>query len=137
MTALNPRKSFKNTIRNSILLFSVGLVAIFSLAIYITLYFVGTQRIEQQNIKNNQLVAETLSNQIQAYETFIDKNFERPVAYQGTDVLNNQSAVYELLYQFVNQQTIKSVFYIVDPDGETLFTNAISEIGRASCRERV
>ena len=127
MTALNPRKSFKNTIRNSILLFSVGLVAIFSLAIYITLYFVGTQRIEQQNMKNNQLVAETLSNQIQAYETFIEKNFESPIAYQGTDVLYNQSAVYELLYQFVNQQTIKSVFYIVDPEGQTLFTNAISE----------
>ena len=132
MTQVHPRKSFKSTIRNSILVFSIGLVAIFSLAIYITLYFVGTQRTEQQNIQNNKAVAEQLQTQVQAYESFIDKNFVNPIAYQGLDVLKNQSALYELLYQFVNTQSIKSVFYIVSNEGETLFTNAITETPYAS-----
>lgn len=132
MAQVHPRKSFKSTIRNSILVFSIGLVAIFSLAIYITLYFVGTQRTEQQNIQNNKAVAEQLQTQVQAYESFIDKNFVNPIAYQGLDVLKNQSALYELLYQFVNSQSIKSVFYIVSNEGETLFTNAITETPYAS-----
>lgn len=132
MAQVHPRKSFKSTIRNSILVFSIGLVAIFSLAIYITLYFVGTQRTEQQNIQNNKAVAEQLETQVQAYESFIDKNFVNPIAYQGLDVLKNQSALYELLYQFVNSQSIKSVFYIVSNEGETLFTNAITEAPYAS-----
>lgn len=132
MAQVHPRKSFKSTIRNSILVFSIGLVAIFSLAIYITLYFVGTQRTEQQNIQNNKAVAEQLETQVQAYESFIDKNFVNPIAYQGLDVLKNQSALYELLYQFVNTQSIKSVFYIVSNEGETLFTNAITETPYAS-----
>ena len=132
MAQVHPRKSFKSTIRNSILVFSIGLVAIFSLAIYITLYFVGTQRTEQQNIQNNKAVAEQLETQVQAYESFIDKNFVNPIAYQGLDVLKNQSALYELLYQFVNSQSIKSVFYIVSNEGETLFTNAITETPYAS-----
>ena len=132
MAQVHPRKSFKSTIRNSILVFSIGLVAIFSLAIYITLYFVGTQRTEQQNIQNNKAVAEQLQTQVQAYESFIDKNFVNPIAYQGLDVLKNQSALYELLYQFVNTQSIKSVFYIVSNEGETLFTNAITETPYAS-----
>ena len=132
MAQVHPRKSFKSTIRNSILVFSIGLVAIFSLAIYITLYFVGTQRTEQQNIQSNKAVAEQLQTQVQAYESFIDKNFVNPIAYQGLDVLKNQSALYELLYQFVNSQSIKSVFYIVSNEGETLFTNAITETPYAS-----
>lgn len=132
MTQDHPRKSFKSTIRNSILVFSIGLVAIFSLAIYITLYFVGTQRTEQQNIQNNKAVAVQLQTQVQTYENFIDKNFVNPVAFQGLDVLKNQSALYELLYQFVNTQSIKSIFYIVSNEGETLFTNAITETPYAS-----
>lgn len=127
MTQAHQRRSFKTTIRNSILVFSISLVAIFSLAIYITLYLFGTQRTEQQNIQNNQAIAERLREQVQTYEDFIEKNFINPVAYQGLEVLKNQSALYELLYQFVNQQSIKSVFYIVSNEGETLFTNAITE----------
>lgn len=132
MTQVHQRKSFKSTIRNSILVFSISLVAIFSLAIYITLYFVGTYRTEQQNIRSNQTISEKLQEQVQTYEAFISKNFVNPVAYQGLDVFKNQSALYELLYQFVNQQSIKSVFYIVSNEGETLFTNAVSETPYAS-----
>jgi len=127
MKPAQTKQSFKTVLRNSILKFSIGLVAIFSLVMYLSLNFVGSQLIATANRDSNEAMAEVIEVQLYAYEDFIERYFVNPVSYMSLEVLSNQRSIYELLYRFVNEQAIKSVFYIISPDGQTLFTNAITE----------
>lgn len=127
MRPAHPKQSFKTVLRNSILKFSIGMVAVFSLVMYLSLNFAGSQLIANANRQSNQAMADVIETQLKAYEDFIEEYFVSPVSYMSVDVFSNQRAIYELLYRFVNEQAIKSVFYIISPEGQTLFTNAITE----------
>ncbi len=97
-----------------------------TLSIVLTLLFVGVyanRSFKRKNIHANQEISTVITQELQLY---LDSINTLSTDEGVVDFLINQrnpEGIYEKLYDFNNDRSIRSLFYIVDAEGETLITN--------------
>ena len=114
---------YRDEIKKILIQYGISFIVICSLLIYGFLGYYSKQIVENKNEDYNQFTRDVLSNELRAYEDIIDtlENHESVQNYVLTG--EHQSEVYELLYHFNNEVNMKSVFYIVDKQGETILSS--------------
>ncbi len=114
---------YRKEIRKLLITYTVVFIAV---SILLTLLFVGiyaNRSLKKKNISANQAITKTLTQELQLYQKNINT---LSVDQRVIDFLiqqKNPEAIYEMLYDMNNAQNIRSIFYIVDPAGDTLITN--------------
>ncbi|MBM7685877.1 sensor histidine kinase [Defluviitalea raffinosedens] len=124
------RKVFKEEIRKTFILYAVTPILIFSILSYNFLMFYGEMLIKRQNIDINYDISKVIEKEITHYIDQVEQLSSSPLIINyinHPDQINTQSSIYEMLYNFINSQKIRSVFYITDNKGNTIIDNSFCE----------
>ena len=114
---------YKDDLKKILILYGFSFIIIIVVLFYSFLQIYTKHTVSDKNKKYNEYTYNLLYDEIKAYE---NKIFD----FEYNDTISNylltgqkQSEVYEMLYKFINTTKLKSVFYIVDINGETLLTS--------------
>lgn len=118
---------YKDEIKKLLIIHSISFIIISIVLVYVFIGVYTSFIMRSSNNRSNDLVRVSIENEINAYVEAIH-------TLEGSSVIQNFlengeqiSAVYELLYAFINQRDIKSIFYIVTTQGQTILTNNYQE----------
>lgn len=126
----NKRKVFKEEIRKTFILYAVTPILIFSILSYNFIMFYGERVIKNQNIEINSVISKMIEEEITHYIAQVEELSSSPLIVNyinNADKINNQASIYEMLYSFINNQKIRSIFYITDNNGNTIIDNSFCE----------
>ncbi|NLK97705.1 MAG: histidine kinase [Epulopiscium sp.] len=126
----NKRKVFKEEIRKTFILYAVTPILIFSILSYNFIMFYGERVIKNQNIEINSVISTMIEEEITHYIAQVEELSSSPLIVNyinNADKINNQASIYEMLYSFINNQKIRSIFYITDNNGNTIIDNSFCE----------
>lgn len=114
---------YKDEIKKILILFCMTfiLISIVLLYIFLGVYTKGT--VKAKNKDYNDFTYSVLYEELKSYENIINKFEENEIISDYLLTGNDQSKVYESLYDFINKSKIKSVFYLVDTEGKTILTS--------------
>ena len=121
-------KVFKEEIRKTFILYAVTPILIFSILSYNFLMLYGQGLMKKQNIETNIYISDLIEEEINKYNDIVDhisKSYKigRYIQDTGDQSIKKQADIYELVYNFNNQQKIKSIFYITDTKGTPIISN--------------
>ncbi|HHX60410.1 MAG TPA: histidine kinase [Epulopiscium sp.] len=128
----NKKKIFKKEIRKTFILYAVAPILIFTILSYNFLMLYGQRLIKNQNIATNNTVSALIEEELGRYikgteELSQDDKISGYINDVSNQTITNQKDIYELLYGFVNDQQIKSIFHITDSKGSSIITNSFYE----------
>lgn len=117
-------KSFKDEIRKSFIIYTLIPTFILSFVFYHLLLTHSLRILKNSNIEKNRNVADLIE---ESFNNYIDEINDLSQLNSIKNIIKknkgDHSWIYERLYNFVNKQHIKSIFYIIDTDGENLISN--------------
>lgn len=122
------RKSFKNEIKKSFILYALTPIMIISFIFYNSLFISFKKLVDRDNKKINNKIAQVIEEEFNSYEKAAiniseDKEINNILLNNG----NITNIIYENIYDMVNERKIKSIFHIYDIKGESIMTNSINQ----------
>lgn len=114
---------YRDEIRKIFIIYGISFILLSVISVYAFLVFYSNNNIKEKNIESNHKTGSFIKEEFQNYSDKI-LSFEKSEAINRFIMFgNNMSEVYEILYDFINNSQIRSIFYIVSRDGKTLLTN--------------
>jgi sensor histidine kinase YesM len=114
---------YRDDIRKMLIMYSISFILISIILIYAFIGIYSKSTVRNYNHNSNNITKELINNEIQSYINAIYDLENEPIVQLFLETGEQQSAVYELLYDYINNRQVKSIFYIVDENGETILTN--------------
>jgi len=118
---------YRDELKKLLIIYSTSFIvaSIILMAAFIQIY--SNRVVRMNNNKASESTVNEISIELDAYKEAILKFEDNKVFQEYIKVKNNESEVYRILYDFINERKVKSVFYFVDTKGETLLTNNFVE----------
>lgn len=128
MENINKKKSFKDEIQKSFILYTLIPTLILSFISYAGLLFYSFKVLEKSNIEKNEQISILFEDNFNLYikemNELANSDKLKKLLLYGNEKNNHNIWIYEQLYKFINKRDIKSVFYIIDNKGNVLETSA-------------
>lgn len=119
----NEKHLYRDELKKVLIIHSISYLIASVLLVYIFLQVYSERTVRRNNHQVNQVVSTAVMEELVAYEEAIEELQADPVFVTYMIEGTGQSEVYKKLYDLINERTIKSMFYFVDPHGRTLLTN--------------
>lgn len=128
MENINRKKSFKDEMQKSFILYTLIPTLILSFISYAGLLFYSFKVLEKSNIEKNEQISILFEDNFNLYikemNELANSDKLKKLFLYGNEKNNHNIWIYEQLYKFINRRDIKSVFYIIDNKGNVLETSA-------------
>jgi two-component system, sensor histidine kinase YesM len=118
------RKLFKNELRKAFILYALVPIILLSFLFYNLLFYFSKKTVENHNEKYNKSIASSIEKEFNSYKNEVQDLANRleikKVFYSSYD----ETEIYEIFYNVVNNHNIRSLFYVYNEKGEVLITNS-------------
>ncbi len=114
---------YRDEIKKLLIIYSISFIVISIVLVYAFIGVYTSFVVRRDNDHSNELTRSAIDDEIEAYVEAIHRLEDEPSIQRFLDNGEQQSDVYELLYAFISQRDVKSIFYIVDTEGQTILTN--------------
>ena len=114
---------YRDEIKKLLIIYCISFIVISILSIYAFLGLYTNRVVRNQNNEANDYARNFLEEEFELYNMNLN-TLEKESAIKNFLMNGRQEAkVYELLYDFINNREVKSIFYLVDTEGKTVLTN--------------
>lgn len=120
---MGEKQLYRDKIKQLLIIYSLSFIVISVILVYAFISIYTNYNVRNSNNKSNEIIREILSDELKTYVDFINEIENESFLHKSFSDRNNQSQIYEQLYDFINARKIKSVFYLVNTDGKTILTN--------------
>lgn len=120
---MGEKQLYRDKIKKLLIIYSLSFIVISEVLVYAFISIYTNYTVRDTNNKSNEIIREILSDELKTYVDFINEIGNESLLSKSFSNRNNQSQVYENLYDFINARKIKSIFYLVNTDGKTILTN--------------
>jgi hypothetical protein len=114
---------YRDELKKLLIVYSLSFIVSCIIIVFAFIQIYSNRVIRINNQEANMIAKSAIINELDAYEQVI-------LAIEGKNVFKNfvkngseESKVYRLVYDFINERDIKSIFYYVDTTGKTVLTN--------------
>lgn len=119
------KKSFKDEIRKSFILYTLIPTLLLSFFFYNMLLTQSIRMLKKSNMEKNNNVANLIEESFISYLDEMDSLSKSPKLARIIEYNDTKNTwIYETLYRFVNKQNVRSVFYLLDSQGNIVITSA-------------
>ncbi|WZL82391.1 histidine kinase [Vallitaleaceae bacterium 9-2] len=113
---------YRDELRHLLITYTIVFILV---SIVLMIIFVGVYTniiVRRQTVESNDAISEVLTYEMEAYVQFLE-NVDAHSSVVQLFEDGRTEPIYESLYDFNNSREIQSVFYIVNPAGETIISN--------------
>lgn len=114
---------YRDELKKLLIGYSVSFIVISTILLvgFIQIY---TNRIVRiNNHESNQSAHKAINQELEGYVDAIGMMEKEPVFIDFIQTGRNQSEIYRIMYDLINDREVKSIFYYVDKEGNTILTN--------------
>lgn len=117
------QRLYRDELRQLLILHSISFIVVSIILVTVFIQVYSNRTIRVDNHMANEYASEFMTMELEAYEKAIVTIGSDNVFMNYIISGENQSEVYRMLYDFINERRLKSIFYYVDISGKTVLTN--------------
>ena len=114
---------YRDEIKKLLIIYCMSFIVISILSVYVFLGLYTNRVVRDQNNEANDYARNFLEEEFELYNKDLNTLEKEPAIIDFLMNGEQEAKVYELLYDFINNREVKSIFYLVDTEGKTILTN--------------
>lgn len=114
---------YRDELKRLLIGYSLSFIIISTILLVAFIQIYTNRVVRGNNHEANQLAYLSINKELEGYVDAIHAMESDPVFIDFLQIGRNQSEIYKIMYDLINDRDVKSIFYYVDKNGNTILTN--------------